>query len=71
MVEDEIIRELCRHKRGGRGRIRLVLVLSAESLHKCQRLQRKRVNVNFGPGRNDACKREEGGEGEEGEKEGR
>ena len=48
MFEDVIVRELWRHKRGGRGRIRLVIVLSAESLHNCQRLQRKRLNVNSG-----------------------
>ena len=38
------------------------------SFHNCQRLQRKRVNVNFGPGRNDTCKREADGRGKRGEK---
>ena len=52
-------------ERWARGRIRLTIVLSAESLHNCQRLQRKRVNVNFGQTRNDICKREEDGEGKE------
>ena len=39
---------------------------SAESLHNCQRLQRIRVNVHFGPGRNVYAREKRAGRGKRG-----